>query len=84
MAPLCQPNTAAAQDFPRYKAIESNVQFWEKVYATYSLNQIVIHDSNDLTKVYEVIDLLDPSLPSAAQINANAEKQAIQKYTKTP
>ncbi|TKB06734.1 LysM peptidoglycan-binding domain-containing protein [Desulforhopalus sp. IMCC35007] len=81
LAPVCQLNTAAAQDFPRYKAIESNVQFWEKVYATYSLNQVVIHDSNDLTKVYEIVDLLDPSLPNAAQINANAEKQAIQKYT---
>jgi membrane-bound lytic murein transglycosylase D len=82
LAAVCQPNTAAAQDFPRYKAIESNVRFWEKVYATYSLDQVVIHDSNDLTKVYEVLDLLNPSLPRAAQINANAEKQAIQKYTK--
>ena len=76
-----QHNSVSAQDFPRYKAIEKNVQFWEKVYSTYSLNQAVIHDSKDLSKIYEVIELLSLPTQNAAKFNANAEKRAIKKYS---
>jgi peptidoglycan lytic transglycosylase D len=76
-----QHNTVSGQDFPHYKAIEKNVHFWEKIYSTYSLNQTVIHDSKDLSKIYEVINLLGQPTEKAAQANAKAEKRAIKKYT---
>jgi len=76
-----QHHSVSAQDFPHYKAIEKNVHFWEKVYSTYSLNQAVIHDSKDLSKVYEVIELLGLPTPKAAKSNANAQKRAIKKYS---
>jgi len=76
-----QHNTVSAQDFPRYQAIEKNVQFWEKIYSTYSLNQAVIHDSKDLSKIYEIVVLLGQPTQKAAQFNANAVKRAIKKYS---
>ena len=76
-----QHNNVSAQDFPHYKAIEKNVHFWEKVYSTYSLNQAVIHDSKDLSKIYEVIELLSLPTKKAAKSNANAQKRAIKKYS---
>ena len=76
-----QHSSVSARDFPRYTAIEKNVHFWEKIYSTYSLNQAVIHDSKDLSKVYEVIDLLSQPTQKAAQINANAEKRVRKKYS---
>jgi len=58
------------------------VQFWEKIYSTYSLTQAVIHDSKDLLKVYDVIELQNESLPGARQFNKKTEKKAIKKYQK--
>ena len=75
-----QNSTATAEDFPRYRAIEKNVQFWQKIYSTYSLNQAVIHDSKDLSKIYEVVELLKQPTETAAKLNAEAEKRAIKKY----
>lgn len=72
--------TAAADTFPRYTEIENNVVFWEKIYSTYSTTQAVIHDSKDLSKVYTVLELLDPSLPGALKFNKKAQKDAIKKY----
>ncbi len=76
-----QHQSVSAQDFPHYKAIEKNVHFWEKVYSTYSLNQAVIHDSKDLSKIYEVIELLGLPTQKAGKSNANAQKRAIKKYS---
>lgn len=69
-------------DFPHYKAIDSNVIFWEKIYASYSLNQAVIHDSEDLSKIYEVIPMLDRDLPGAARLNSQLQKQARNSYSR--
>ena len=81
LVPIVQYTTAVAEDFPHYQAIENNVRFWEKIYSTYSLHQAVIHDSQDVSKIYEVIELLDQPTQSAAKINAKAQKQAIKKYS---
>lgn len=75
-------DSAIAETFPRYREIEANVRFWEKIYSTYSLTQAVIHDSKDLSKVYSVIELLDESLPGAREFNKKARKKAVKKYEK--
>ncbi|BHH84155.1 LysM peptidoglycan-binding domain-containing protein [Desulforhopalus sp. 52FAK] len=82
ISPIFFCHGAIADEFPRYKEIEKNVQFWEKIYSTYSLTQAVIHDSKDLSKIYEVIELLDESTPGATQFNKKAQKKAVQKYQK--
>lgn len=73
-------SAAAGQEFPLFPAISKNVQFWEKVYAVYSLKQAVIHDSEDLSKIYQVVSLVDPEAPGAQQQNAAIQKQACEKY----
>lgn len=71
---------AATDDFPVYPVIAKNVAFWEKIYSTYSINDAVIHDSADLSKIYEVLPLLNEDLPGAKRINSDARKAARNKY----
>ncbi len=46
---------AAAEDFPKVKGLEDNVEFWKKVYAVWSVNDIAFHDPSDFSLVYRVI-----------------------------
>lgn len=71
----------ANQAFPQYPVISKNVQFWEKIYAVYSLRQAVIHDSEDLSKVYQVVTLADLDAPGGRQQNSIIQKQACEKYS---
>jgi membrane-bound lytic murein transglycosylase D len=81
MATYCQADSKSGENFPSYMAISKNVAFWEKIYSHYSLNEAVIHDSNDLSKIYEVIPLLGEDLPGAARINSLFQQQARDKYS---
>lgn len=72
----------AGKNFPLYYVIQDNVLFWEKIYGTYSLNEAVIHDSEDLSKVYEVIALIDTNLPGAGKFNRQLKKRKKKKYEK--
>ncbi|SHH71813.1 LysM peptidoglycan-binding domain-containing protein [Desulfofustis glycolicus] len=55
--------------FPHYSSISANVAFWEKIYSTYSVNTAIIHDREDLRRVYAIIDLADQNQPGAAHKN---------------
>src|SRR5687768_9638588 len=44
-----------ADEFTRVPALESNVAFWKKVYIEWSLNNIALHDEQDLGIVYKVL-----------------------------
>lgn len=70
----------AANTFPIFPAIRKNVAFWEKVYSTYSINSAVIHDSNDLSKVYYIVPLIDKKQPAASRINRALIKLAVERY----
>ncbi len=62
--------TAAADTgFPMYPIIMPNVHFWEKIYGTYSENQGVLHDRDNLEVIYGVVDLVTKNTPGAAKIN---------------
>lgn len=67
-------------DFPLYPIITDNVRFWEQIYAVYSLRQAVIHDAEDLSKIYQVITLGDPDDPEARQHNTAEQKAVCEKY----
>ncbi|PHR30439.1 MAG: hypothetical protein COA36_00040 [Desulfotalea sp.] len=77
----CQHNIATAEEFPRYRAIEKNVHFWELIYSTYSIHQAVIHDSKDLSKIYEIVELLEQPTDNVHKLNAKAQQRAIKKYS---
>jgi membrane-bound lytic murein transglycosylase D len=79
-ATLCFGTQKETQGFPLPPAIKKNVHFWEKIYADYSLKEAVIHDSEDLSKIYQVIPIVDPNFPGARRLNTIAEHQAKEKY----
>jgi len=43
--------------FPRPAELEPSIEFWKKVYTVYTTEEGIIHDSDDLTIIYEVMDL---------------------------
>ncbi len=72
---------ARHKEFPEYPSIRDNVEFWEKIYSIYSINTAVIHDQDDLSKIYAVITLKDKNLPQANKENINRIKTAKKKYS---
>jgi peptidoglycan lytic transglycosylase D len=72
----------ADNPFPRYPVIDKNVRFWEGIYSDYSTSQAVIHDSNDLGIVYEVIPIFSHRLPGSSKINRPILKGIKNKYSR--
>ena len=77
----CCGAAAASGNFPEYPTISKNIKFWEKIYAVYSLQQAVIHDSEDLSRVYQVVNLVDLDSPGAQRQNSAIQKQACERYS---
>ena len=71
----------SATPFPRYPIIDNNVRFWETIYNRYSTSQAVVHDSNNLGIVYEVIPIFNHRLPGASKVNRPLFKEVKKKYT---
>jgi len=66
----------ATELFPLYPCIKANVKFWEDIYGRYSSLQGVLHDSDDLSRVYTVVDLVSWDTPGSAKINNERIKAA--------
>ena len=47
--------SASAYTFPHVPELRDNVEFWKKVYAVWSVNDIAYHDPSDLSVVYRVV-----------------------------
>jgi membrane-bound lytic murein transglycosylase D len=47
---------AASKHFPEPAALRTQVKFWKKIFAEYSEHQIVVHDTENLGRVYGVLD----------------------------
>ncbi len=70
------PATSAAAHFPTYDVIRPNVAFWIKIYTEYTTRQGIVHDSEDLGVIYDVIDLAPHESPHASKINRKRMKRA--------
>jgi membrane-bound lytic murein transglycosylase D len=55
-AQMSQENNTSTL-FPLPENLKPNVELWIKVYTLYSNKQVILHDSDDLGIIYEVIDL---------------------------
>ena len=66
--------------FPVYPSIEPNVKFWTQVYTTYSTKQGILHDSENLHIIYEVIELPEPGGAGTRSNNKKRIKNAKSKY----
>jgi len=60
---------SSGYDFPVYPVMFANVRFWESIYGTYAENQGLLHDKDNLDRVYKVISLLPATALGAAEIN---------------
>ena len=48
---------AAAEDFPRPAALEPDITFWKRIYSEVGTDGGLLHDTRDLSIVYEVVKL---------------------------
>ncbi|MDY6880313.1 MAG: transglycosylase SLT domain-containing protein [Desulfatiglans sp.] len=71
---------ASSGPFPLYPSIEPNVHFWTDIYTRYPTTKGIIHDSHDLSIVYNVIELIHPDRHGARAINRKRIKKAKQRY----
>ena len=51
-----EPQDIIGGHFPYPTALRPQVEFWKKIFATYSRYQVVIHDTKYIDKVYKVLD----------------------------
>lgn len=73
-------NTGNAHLFPTPSVLEPNVEFWKNVYAKYSERDVIIHDSWDLSIVYEVLNLDD--LVDGAKVSSRIEWKKVEQVKK--
>jgi membrane-bound lytic murein transglycosylase D len=81
--PLLASNLCAASDpFPTFPCLEPNVRFWIDTYTKYPTTNGIIHDAEDLSIVYGVIDLLPQDKVGARHINQERIQAAKEQYKK--
>jgi len=66
--------------FPVYDAIRPNVAFWKAVYSRYTSSQGLLHDSENLSVIYEVLALEDRWERSSRKRNQRKVRRAKEKY----
>ncbi len=55
IAATASASSAQAESFPKPTALAPNVAFWKRVYIEWSINDIALHDMDDLSIVYRVV-----------------------------
>ena len=80
---FCVSEPCKATDaFPVYPCIESNVRFWTKVYAEYPTTKGILHDSENLHLIYDIIDLRAPDTCGARTFNRKQIKAGKKRVKK--
>lgn len=54
--------------FPVPESLEAAVEFWQKVFVTYTSDQVVLHDERHLGVIYSVIDMSDMRTLDASEV----------------
>lgn len=78
-----KPAYAALQQddpFPTPVGLEPAVEFWKNVYATWSQDEVVFHDRDDLSIVYDKIHQKKSDTPSRYRENEAEQERIVQKY----
>lgn len=77
---MVPPSVAKVDPFPTYPCIEPNVAFWKKVYSEYPSSTGLIHDSENLAIIYEVVTLGEDNSPQGCQVNEQTVETAKERY----
>ncbi len=72
--------SAQPEPFPSYTSIAPNVAFWKHIYGRYTLAQGVLHDKDDLSVIYEVINFTTPQMQGLSDRNEALVDQARARY----
>lgn len=54
--------------FPVPKSLEAAVEFWLKVFTTYTSDQVILHDERHLDVIYSVVDMSDLRTVGASEL----------------
>ncbi len=54
--------------FPVPESLEAAVEFWQKVFTTYTSDQVVLHDERHLEVIYNVVDMSDLRTQGASEL----------------
>ena len=73
---------SASDPFPTFPCLEANVRFWTDAYTKYPTTKGILHDAEDLSIVYGVIDLLPPDKLGARRTNKARIRTAKEQYSK--
>jgi len=77
---LAEVAWAVGEPFPMVASIQDNVAFWQKVLAEHPSSQGLLHDSQNLAIVYEVMPLAGEDSPGCAQTNETRVEAAKERY----
>src|ERR1700730_15359758 len=66
---LMASEVLAVFSFPRPSPIEPNVKFWVDVFATYSERDFIVHDRDQVWRIYQVLRLPGEGAPSRSDIS---------------
>jgi membrane-bound lytic murein transglycosylase D len=77
-----EPPVAPAQTspFPRYPDLAPTVEFWKKVYADWSEHEVVFHDRDDVSIVYDKMYQRKSETPEQYRANEAAQEAIIRRY----
>lgn len=75
--PLAEP---AGELFPRPESLEPAVEFWKSVYATWTRDDVIFHDRDDLGIVYHTMYQVKSETPSEYRANDAVQKEIIARY----
>ena len=56
-----QENPSNPSPFPMPAGLESSVEFWKKIFSEYGLTQLIFFDPQDMSKIYEVVEVGEES-----------------------
>ncbi len=57
-----------ALEFPRPASIEPNIKFWVDVFTAYSEREFVVHDKDQVWKIYQVLRIPGDGSPTATDV----------------
>lgn len=60
--------------FPLPENLEAAVEFWKDVFATYTSDQVIVHDERHLDVVYSVVDMSDLRATASSELQIDRER----------
>ena len=72
----------ANDPFQTPKGLESSVEFWIKVFTRYKRNQAAVHDTEDPSLIYDVVNLDGAGGPSSERVRWRRARRARERYAR--